>query len=75
MLRRLYRLGNTLNANEPIVWRSILDSLGYWVNEMHIDGSRFDLASILTRYQHAGRWRRHRFFGISNPTPSSPMSS
>jgi isoamylase len=40
-----------LNANEPIVRRLILDSLRYWVNEMHIDGFRFDLASILTRDQ------------------------
>jgi isoamylase len=43
--------GNTLNANEPIVRRLILDSLRYWASEMHIDGFRFDLASILTRDQ------------------------
>ena len=41
--------GNTLNANEPIVRRLILDSLRYWVTEMHVDGFRFDLASILSR--------------------------
>jgi glycogen operon protein len=41
--------GNTLNANQPIVRRMILDSLRYWVTEMHIDGFRFDLASILSR--------------------------
>ncbi len=41
--------GNTLNANNPIVRRLILDSLHYWVTEMHVDGFRFDLASILTR--------------------------
>ncbi|HIK14436.1 MAG TPA: glycogen debranching protein GlgX [Leptolyngbyaceae cyanobacterium M33_DOE_097] len=41
--------GNTLNANEPICRRMILDSLRYWVSEMHIDGFRFDLASILAR--------------------------
>jgi isoamylase len=41
--------GNTLNANHPIVRRMILDSLRYWVREMHVDGFRFDLASILTR--------------------------
>ena len=41
--------GNTLNANEPIVRRLIIDSLRYWVTEMHVDGFRFDLASILTR--------------------------
>jgi isoamylase len=41
--------GNTLNANEPIVRRMILDSLRYWVQTMHVDGFRFDLASILAR--------------------------
>jgi isoamylase len=41
--------GNTLNANNPIVRRMIVDSLRYWVEEMHIDGFRFDLASILAR--------------------------
>jgi glycogen operon protein len=43
--------GNTLNANHPIVRRLILDSLRYWVEEMHVDGFRFDLASILSRDQ------------------------
>jgi isoamylase len=43
--------GNTLNANEPIVRRMIIDSLRYWVSEMHVDGFRFDLASILSRDQ------------------------
>ena len=41
--------GNTLNANHPIVRRMILDSLRYWVDTMHVDGFRFDLASILER--------------------------
>jgi isoamylase len=41
--------GNTLNANHPIVRRMILDSLRYWVEQMHVDGFRFDLASILNR--------------------------
>ncbi|MBV8173591.1 MAG: glycogen debranching enzyme, partial [Verrucomicrobia bacterium] len=41
--------GNTLNANEPFVRRLICDSLHYWVNVMHVDGFRFDLASILSR--------------------------
>ncbi len=43
--------GNTLNANNPIVRRMIIDSLRYWVEEMHVDGFRFDLASILDRDQ------------------------
>jgi isoamylase len=41
--------GNTLNANHPVVRRMILDSLRYWVAVMHVDGFRFDLASILAR--------------------------
>ncbi len=41
--------GNTLNCNHPITTQLIIDSLVYWVEEMHIDGFRFDLASILTR--------------------------
>jgi isoamylase len=41
--------GNTLNANHPIVRRLIVDSIRYWVQEMHVDGFRFDLASILAR--------------------------
>ena len=41
--------GNTLNANHPVVRRLIVDSLRYWVTEMHVDGFRFDLASILSR--------------------------
>jgi isoamylase len=41
--------GNTLNSNNPIVRRMIVDSLHYWVEVMHVDGFRFDLASILAR--------------------------
>lgn len=41
--------GNTFNANKSVSRRMILDSLRYWVAEMHVDGFRFDLASILAR--------------------------
>jgi len=41
--------GNTLNGNQPIVRRMIVDSLRYWVETMHVDGFRFDLASVLSR--------------------------
>jgi isoamylase len=41
--------GNTLNCADPFIRDLILDSLRYWVTEMHVDGFRFDLASILTR--------------------------
>jgi glycogen operon protein len=53
--------GNTLNANEPICRRLIIDSLRYWVSEMHVDGFRFDLASILSRD------------GSGQPLPSPPV--
>ncbi len=41
--------GNTFHCNEVVARHLILDSLRYWVSEMHVDGFRFDLASILTR--------------------------
>ncbi|MEQ1560150.1 MAG: glycogen debranching protein GlgX [Methyloglobulus sp.] len=41
--------GNTVNANHPLVANFIISCLEYWVNEMHVDGFRFDLASALTR--------------------------
>ncbi len=51
--RRLYQnfsgCGNTLNCNHPVVHSLILDCLHYWVTEMHVDGFRFDLGSILGR--------------------------
>jgi len=53
--------GNTLNANQPIVRRLIQDSLRYWVSQMHVDGFRFDLASILSRDE------------AGNPLPNPPV--
>lgn len=41
--------GNTLRASNPSVRKMIVDSARYWVDEMHIDGIRFDLASALAR--------------------------
>lgn len=41
--------GNTVNSNHPMVDQFILDCLTYWIDEMQVDGFRFDLASILTR--------------------------
>jgi len=41
--------GNTLKANHSVVKRLIIDSLRYWITEMHVDGFRFDLASIFSR--------------------------
>ncbi|HIE11168.1 MAG TPA: glycogen-debranching protein, partial [Kiritimatiellae bacterium] len=41
--------GNTFNCNHPVVRDFVVDCLRYWVTEMHVDGFRFDLASVLTR--------------------------
>lgn len=54
--------GNSLNCNHPVVINFILDSLRYWVLNMHVDGFRFDLASILTRAENGAP--------ISNEMPS-----
>ena len=43
--------GNTVNCNQPLVAQFLLDCLTYWVREMHVDGFRFDLASVLSRGQ------------------------
>jgi isoamylase len=55
--RRYYQdftgTGNTLNVRSPRVLQLIMDSLRYWVLEMHVDGFRFDLASALARELHA----------------------
>ncbi len=54
--RRYYRnfsgVGNTLNANHPVVREFVRNVLRYWVMHMHVDGFRFDLASILGRDEH-----------------------
>ncbi|MBS3936486.1 MAG: glycogen debranching protein GlgX [Sulfuritalea sp.] len=54
---RFYRdytgCGNTLNLQHPRVLQLVMDSLRYWVQEMHVDGFRFDLAASLGREQHA----------------------
>lgn len=44
--------GNTLNCNHPVVSQFIIDTLRYWVTELHVDGFRFDLASVFSRNQH-----------------------
>jgi isoamylase len=54
--RRYYKnfsgVGNTLNANHPVVQELVRNVLRYWVMHMHVDGFRFDLASILGRDEH-----------------------
>ncbi len=44
--------GNTLNCNHPVVRQLLMDCLRYWVADMHVDGLRFDLASIMGRNRH-----------------------
>ncbi len=44
--------GNTINISHPRVLQMVTDSLRYWVSEMHVDGFRFDLATILAREEH-----------------------
>jgi len=60
--------GNTLNARHPEVLRLIMDSLRYWVNEMHVDGFRFDLASALARGFHEVD-RLSAFFDLIHQDP------
>jgi isoamylase len=54
--RRYYKdftgVGNTLNANHPVVREFVRNVLRYWVMHMHVDGFRFDLASVLGRDEH-----------------------
>ena len=67
--------GNTLNTNNPIVRRMILDSLRYWVEKMHVDGFRFDLASILRAIRRSIRCQIRRCSGTSNPIRHLPARS
>jgi len=60
--------GNTLDMTHPSVLRMVMDSLRYWVLEMHIDGFRFDLASALARELHAVD-RLGSFFDIIHQDP------
>jgi glycogen operon protein len=60
--------GNTLNARLPNVLRLIMDSLRYWITEMHVDGFRFDLASTLARELHEVQ-KLSSFFDIIHQDP------
>jgi len=60
--------GNTLNANLPNVLRLIMDSLRYWILDMHVDGFRFDLAATLARELHEVD-RLSAFFDIIHQDP------
>ncbi|WP_128253268.1 glycogen debranching protein GlgX [Falsirhodobacter deserti] len=60
--------GNTLNVAHPMVLRMVLDSLRYWVQVMHVDGFRFDLASTLGR-EPQGFEREGAFFAAIRQDP------
>ena len=68
-LENLTGCGNTLDLRQPRVLQLVMDSLRYWVGEMHVDGFRFDLAPVLGRGDarirppappSSPRWRRIR---------------
>jgi glycogen operon protein len=61
--------GNTLNVMNPQVLKLVMDSLRYWVTEMHVDGFRFDLASTLARELHAVS-RLSSFFDTIHQDPT-----
>ncbi len=60
--------GNTLDLSHPCVLQMVTDSLRYWASEMHVDGFRFDLATILGRY-HDGFSERHSFLVACRQDP------
>ncbi len=60
--------GNTLNMRHPQVLKMVMDSLRYWVLDMHVDGFRFDLASALARELHDVD-RLSAFFDVINQDP------
>jgi len=60
--------GHTLNAGHPRVLQLLMDSLRYWVTEMHVDGFRFDLASALAR-DRDGVDRLSAFFAVLHQDP------
>ncbi len=60
--------GNSLNAGDPATLQLIMDSLRYWVAEMHVDGFRFDLAPTLAR-QEGGFDRLSAFFDLVSQDP------
>ncbi|MGI5836231.1 MAG: glycogen debranching protein GlgX [Chloroflexota bacterium] len=60
--------GNSLNTLHPQVLKLVMDSLRYWVKEMHVDGFRFDLAATLAR-NHDGVDRLSAFFDLIHQDP------
>ena len=61
--------GNTVDATHPQVLKLVTDSLRYWVEEMHVDGFRFDLASALARTTEGDVERISAFFAVVHQDP------
>jgi len=61
--------GNTLDLSHPRVLQMVLDSLRYWVQQMHVDGFRFDLAAVLGRTRDGGFDRQAAFFACIAQDP------
>jgi len=61
--------GNSLNFESPAVIRLVMDSLRYWVESMHVDGFRFDLASVLGRSEDGGFRSSAGFFDAVSQDP------
>src|SRR5262249_13697400 len=61
--------GNSLNFDSPAVIRLVMDSLRYWVQQMHVDGFRFDLASVLGRTAQGGYRSSAAFFDAVSQDP------
>ena len=65
--------GNIFNINHPIGQKFIVECLRYWVKEMHVDGFRFDEASVLSRGPDEPRWSTRRYCGRLSSTRAWPM--
>ena len=61
--------GNTLNTAHPRVLQMVMDSLRYWVQEMHVDGFRFDLAASLARGIHGDIGQMSSFMDVMQQDP------
>ncbi|RJX30360.1 MAG: glycogen debranching enzyme GlgX [Oxalobacter sp.] len=61
--------GNALNLSQPRVLQMVMDSLRYWVQEMHVDGFRFDLATVLARETSGAFSPNAAFFSAINQDP------
>ena len=66
--------GNTMNCNHPVMKHLIIECLRYWIVEMHVDGFRFDLATILGR-SNKGEWINDPNLGLLSDIAADPVLS